>query len=70
MKGQKFSSGFRQPTIQVPSGSSTKSTSPNPVSEEFSSASVPSQDHSEVESAPPQTSSEQDSPPKEKPPDR
>jgi len=70
MKGQKFSSGFRQPAIHVPSGGSTKWTSPTPVSEELSSTSVPSQDHSEVESVPPQASSEQDSTSSENPPDR
>ncbi|XP_078369335.1 uncharacterized protein LOC144653259 isoform X1 [Oculina patagonica] len=52
MNGQKFSSGHRQPAIQVPTGGSSKSTVPAPVSEEHASTPVPSQDHSEMENAP------------------
>jgi len=70
MKGQKLPSGARQSVIQVPSGSVTKSTFPTPVSEEFSSASIPSQVHSEVQSSPPQASSEQDNTSSENAPDK
>lgn len=73
MNGQKFSSGLRQPAIQVPTGGSSKTAVPAPVSEELASAPVSSQDHSEVENAlrtPPQTPNEQDSTSPENPPAR
>lgn len=63
MNGQKLSSGFRQPAIHVPSSGFIKPTVPIPVSEESTSATASSQDHSEAENAgnsPPQTSYEQD----------